>query len=71
LVRRPLIGLLYQSGMIDDDGCRAVGGMEIGRGTGSTRRKLAPVPLCSPQIPHELTWSRTWAAEVGSRRLTA
>jgi hypothetical protein len=28
------------------------------------------VPLCSPQIPH-LTWARTRAAAVGSRRLTA
>jgi hypothetical protein len=33
--------------------------------------KFAPLPLCTPQIPHDLTtdWSR--AAEVGSRRLTA
>jgi hypothetical protein len=29
------------------------------------------VPLCSPQIPHELTWDRTWASAVGDRRLTA
>jgi hypothetical protein len=32
LVRRPLIGLLYQPRMIDDDDCGAVGGMRIGRG---------------------------------------
>jgi hypothetical protein len=31
------------------------GGMMIGRGNRSTRRKLAPMPLCPPQIPHELT----------------
>jgi hypothetical protein len=28
-------------------------------------------PLCPPQIPHDLTWARTRAATVGSRRLTA
>jgi hypothetical protein len=37
----------------------------------STRRKPAPVPLCPPQIPYDLTWARTQAAAVGSRRLTA
>jgi hypothetical protein len=71
LVRRPLIGLLYLPRMIDDDECGAVGGMRIGRGNRSTRRKPATVPLCPPQIPHDLTWSRTQAAAVGSRRLTA
>jgi hypothetical protein len=54
-----------------DDGCGAVGGMRIGKGNWSTRRKPAPVPLCPPQIPHDLTWARTWAAAVGSRWLTA
>jgi hypothetical protein len=44
---------------------------EIGRGNRSTRRKPASVPLCSPQIPHNLTWALTRAAAVGSRRLTA
>jgi hypothetical protein len=33
------------------------GGMMIGKGNGSTRREPAPVPLCSPQIPHDLTGS--------------
>jgi hypothetical protein len=47
-----------------------VGGMRIGRGNRSTRRKPAPVPLCPPQIPHDLTWDRTRAAAVGCRRLT-
>jgi hypothetical protein len=70
LVRRPLTGLLYQPRMIGDE-CRAVGGMSIGRGNRSTRRKPASVPLCPPQIPHDLTWARTGAVEVGSRRLTA
>jgi hypothetical protein len=29
------------------------------------------VPLCRPQIPHDLTWDRTRSATVGSRRLTS
>jgi hypothetical protein len=29
-----------------------IGGMMIGRGNRSTRRKPAPVPLCPPQTPH-------------------
>jgi hypothetical protein len=33
--------------------------------------KTAPVPLCPPQIPHDLTRARTQAAAVESRRLTA
>jgi hypothetical protein len=41
--------------------------MRTGRGNRSTRSKPAPVPLCPPQIPHDLTR----AAAVGSRRLTA
>jgi hypothetical protein len=54
LVRRPLFGLLYQPRMGFE--YREVGGMRIGRGNQSTRRKPAPVPLCPPQIPHDLTW---------------
>jgi hypothetical protein len=50
---------------------KQIDGMQIGRGTRSTRRKPAPLPLCPPQIPHDLTWVRTRAAAVGSRRLTA
>jgi hypothetical protein len=65
------VGLLYQPRMIDDDDYGAVGGMRIGRGNRSTRRKPAPVPLCPPQIPHDLTWDRARAAAVGSQRLTA
>jgi hypothetical protein len=45
--------------------------MRIGRGNRSTQRKHAPVALCAPQIPHDLTRARTRAAAVGSRRLTA
>jgi hypothetical protein len=35
-------------GDCDDE---AIGGMKIGRGNRSTRRKPAPAPLCPPQIP--------------------
>jgi hypothetical protein len=65
------VGLLYQPRMIDDDDYGAVGGMRIGRGNRSTRRKPDPVPLCPPQIPHDLTWDGTRAGAVGSQRLTA
>jgi hypothetical protein len=51
-----------------DDG--EIGGMMIGRGERSTRRKPAPVPLCPPQTPHTAR-TRTRAAAVGSQRLTA
>jgi hypothetical protein len=33
--------------------------------------KPSPEPLCPPQVPYYLTWARTRAAEVGSRRPTA
>jgi hypothetical protein len=57
--------------MTDDDECGAVGGMRIGRGNLSTRRKPALVPLCPPQIPHDLARARTRATAVGNRQLTA
>jgi hypothetical protein len=50
-----------------DDG--EIGGM-IGRGNRNTRRKPAPMPLCPPQVSHAAR-TRTPAAAVGSRRLTA
>jgi hypothetical protein len=68
-VRRPLVGLLYQRRTMDNDECEAVGGM-IGRGNRRTRRKPAPMPLCSPQIPH-YNWNGTRTAMVESWRLTA
>jgi hypothetical protein len=43
----------------------AVGGMRIGRENPSTQRKPAPVPLCPPQIPHDMFWAQTQAATVG------
>jgi hypothetical protein len=51
-----------------DDG--EIGGMMIGKGNRSTRRKPAPVPFYPPQIPHA-AGMRTRAAAVGSQRLTA
>jgi hypothetical protein len=48
----------------------AAGGMRTGGGNLSTWIKLVPVPLYSPQIPHDLNGHRTRAAAVGSRRLT-
>jgi hypothetical protein len=69
LVRRPLAALLYQLRMTDE--CGVVCDVRLGSGNRSNRRKLTPVPLCSPQIPHNLTWYQTWAARVGSRQPTA
>jgi hypothetical protein len=43
----------------------------IGRQNRSTRRKSAPMPLCSSQIPHDLTWALPRAAVMASWRLTA
>jgi hypothetical protein len=51
-----------------DDG--EIGGMMIGTGNRSTRRKPAPVPLWPPQTP-QAARMRTRAAAVGSQRLTA
>jgi hypothetical protein len=51
-VLRPLTGPLYQPPMIGDGDCGQIGGMKIGRGNRSTRRKHAPAPLCPPQISH-------------------
>jgi hypothetical protein len=58
-------GLLYQPQKMMDDECGAIGGEN-----GSAWRKSATVPLCSPQIPHDLTRTQTRAATVGSRQLT-
>jgi hypothetical protein len=44
--------------------------MRNGRGNASTRRKLASVPLCPPQIPHDPTWDRNRAAVNIRRQLT-
>jgi hypothetical protein len=63
-VRRPLLAYCdYEDG--------ESGGMKIGRGNQSTRRKPTPAPLCPPRIPLDQTRARTRAAAVGNQRLTA
>jgi hypothetical protein len=54
----------------DDDEHAAVGRLKIARGNRSVD-ETTPMPLCQPLIPDEETWSRTQAALVRSRRLTA
>jgi hypothetical protein len=46
--------LLYQPQMTDGD-CGAIGGMKIGRGNRSTRKKTTQAPFRPPQIPHDQT----------------
>jgi hypothetical protein len=48
--KRPIVPT---SGDDDDDG--EIGGMMIGMGNRSTRRKPAPMSLCPPQTPHPLS----------------
>jgi hypothetical protein len=52
--------------MIGEGDCGAIGGIKIGRGNRSTRRKPAPAPFCLPQIPLGQTRDRTRAAAVGN-----
>jgi hypothetical protein len=52
-----------------DDG--EFGGIKIGRGNRSTRRKPTPAPLCPTQIQLDKTRARTRASAVGNQRLTA
>jgi hypothetical protein len=56
--------------MMVNDECGSVAEM-LGKGNRSTRRKSAPLPLCPPQIPHDMTRARPLAASAGSRLLTA
>jgi hypothetical protein len=67
---RPLFGLLHQPQMTIINECGTVGGIRIGRGNRITQRKPTTVPLCPPQIPHDLTRARTQVSAVGSQRLT-
>jgi hypothetical protein len=60
----------YQPRMINYGDCGAIGGMKIGRRNRSTRRKPVPVPLCPPQIQHDLTRNRIRSSAVGCQRLT-
>jgi hypothetical protein len=65
LLLRPFIGLLCQLWAIDINDYGAVSEMNEWQG------KPAPVPICPPRIPHDLTVARSQAAAVGSRPLTA
>jgi hypothetical protein len=53
-----------------DDESGEVGGMGIGKRNRSTRRKRASVPLCPPQIPHNMSRAGTRAAAVGGKAAT-
>jgi hypothetical protein len=68
LVRQPLIGLLYQPGMIDEYEAFLVE-WELTKET-EIFKKTYSMPLCPPQISHGPTCDRTQAAAVGSRQLT-
>jgi hypothetical protein len=63
-----LIQRRVDDGMMNE--CGVVGGMRTSRGERSTGTEPAPVPLCSPQIPHDLTRDRRRAAAVESQLLT-
>jgi hypothetical protein len=47
------------------------GGMKIGRGNRSARRKRAPAPLCTSQIPLDQTRAQTRATAMGSQQLSS
>jgi hypothetical protein len=56
LLLASFIGLLYQPWMIDADDCGAISGVsEWQRKPKYSEKKTCPVPLCPPQIPHDLT----------------
>jgi hypothetical protein len=63
LVLRPLIDVLYQLQMTDDDS-GAIGGMRTGKSNRRTRRKPTLVQLRPRQIPHDVTQARTRTAAV-------
>jgi hypothetical protein len=65
LLLRALIGLLYLRRMTMSVE------QSVGKENRSTRRKPAPLPLCPPQIPHDLTLARKREAAARSRRQTA
>jgi hypothetical protein len=64
LLLQSFIGLLYQPWTTEGDICGEISGMNEWQGT------PAPVPLCPPQISHDLARARNRASAVGSRRLT-
>jgi hypothetical protein len=41
--------------------------MRIGKGKLNAQRKPAPLPFCPPEIPHDLTWDRTFVVALESQ----
>jgi hypothetical protein len=64
-------GLLYKPQMIGEDDCGAIGGIKIGRGNRSTRRKSAPAPIVHHKSHMTRPGLEPRTAAVGSQRLTA
>jgi hypothetical protein len=67
LIHRPLLGLLYQSRMVNEH--ETVNEIKIGKENRSTRRDHAVVPLRSPQFTYDLIWDLTQVTAVGIWRL--
>jgi hypothetical protein len=62
------IGLLFHRRMMDDKVCAAVGVMtvrEVNLSTRSARSKAAYLPLCQPEISHDLSQARILALRGG------
>jgi hypothetical protein len=57
LVLRPLFNLLYLLRMLDDDEWEQ--SVEWMEGKSKYSQETCPVSFCSPQIPYNLTWTRT------------
>jgi hypothetical protein len=72
IVLRLFISLLYQPWMVDGD-CGTLSAMDEWQGKRKYSKTTCPsaVPVCAPQIPHDLTRAQTWADAVWSRRLAA
>jgi hypothetical protein len=49
--------------MMDSDDCGAINGMNEWQGKRKYLDKTCPMPLCQPQIAHDVTWDQT--QEVG------
>jgi hypothetical protein len=70
LLLRPVIGLLYQPWMINDDSCGEVDRMNNCQAKPKYPEKSARGQLC-PLMPHDFTLDRSRTAVVGSWRVTA
>jgi len=52
------------------NGAWTIGAMILTDDSRNTWRNISPVPLCTPRIPHGLTWYRNQASELICRHLT-